>query len=411
LSPSRGLRVALVSEHASPLAALGGVDAGGQNVYVAELARHLSRDGAEVKVFTRRDSARLPPSVPFLDGVEVCHVDAGPAEEVPKDDLLPYMGRFSEELFEAWRRRPPDVVHAHFWMSGLASLEAGALLSIPVVQTFHALGHVKRRHQGNKDTSPPGRAEVESRLARDVARIVATCSDEERELVALGADEERVSVVPCGVDLACHSPVGPALPARGRRSRVVMVGRLVERKGHAEAIEALAELPGTELLVAGGPEAAGCAADPEIARLRAVADSCSVADRVVFLGRLEQRRIAALLRSADVVWCTPWYEPFGIVPLEAMACGVPVVASAVGGMLDSVAHGETGFLVPPHRPEAIAAATAELLARPELRVSFGRAGTRRVRRLFSWPRVAAGVLSAYGRVLEEQSRPMARRSA
>jgi len=309
------MRIAMVSEHASPLAVLGGVDAGGQNVHVAALSRALARRGAEVVVYTRRDDPRLPERVPFGDGVVVQHVPAGPARPIAKDELLPWMGRFGCELERAWRCQRPDLVHAHFWMSGLASLQAAERLDLPVVQTFHALGVVKRRHQGARDTSPPERQAIERELLRCCTGVIATCRDEREELRALGGDPDRVRIVPCGVDLGRFRPEGRAWRRRAGCARVVAVTRLVARKGLAELIEALARLEGVELLVAGGPERSALDADPEAQRLRAVASRCGVADRVTLLGRVEREEVPALLRSAVLVACCPCYEPFGIVPV------------------------------------------------------------------------------------------------
>src|SRR4051812_21391420 len=160
------MKVTMVSEHASPLALLGGVDAGGQNVVVAALSTELARMGATVTVHTRRDDPSLPRRVPFAPGVVVDHVEAGPPTEIPKDDLFPYMDQFAADLYRQWTRDRPDVVHAHFWMSGQAALAAARPLGIPVVQTFHAHGIVKRRQQGSKDTSPRQRISIEARIAR-----------------------------------------------------------------------------------------------------------------------------------------------------------------------------------------------------------------------------------------------------
>ena len=275
------MRIAMVSEHASPLAVLGGVDAGGQNVHVAALATALARLGDDVVVHTRRDDPQLARRVQLSPGVEVDHVDAGPPTEVPKDELLQYMGAFADDLRAQWIADPPDVVHAHFWMSGLAALDAAEDLGIPVVHTFHALGTVKRRHQGDRDTSPPSRIAHETRIARSVDRVVATCSDEVFELLRMGVDRRRVTVVPCGVDLkqfgAQTSPAGGATAPAGdghtEPHRFVAACRLVERKGLADAITALADVPGAELHVAGGPEASALAADPEAQRLRALAEA------------------------------------------------------------------------------------------------------------------------------------------
>jgi glycosyltransferase involved in cell wall biosynthesis len=380
------MRIAMVSEHASPLAVLGGVDAGGQNVHVAALASALARLGDDVVVHTRRDDPSLPRRVELSPGVEVDHVDAGPPTEVPKDELLQYMGAFADELREQWIAEPPDVVHTHFWMSAVAALDAAEGLGIPVVHTFHALGTVKRRHQGDRDTSPPSRIADERRIARSVDRLVATCSDEVFELLRMGADRHRITVVPCGVDMARFGTDGPREAAA--RPRFVAACRLVERKGLAEAIEALAAVPGAELHVAGGPEAGALEADPEAQRLRALAASFGVADRLVLRGRVGRDEMPALLRSASAVVCVPWYEPFGIVPLEAMACGVPVIATAVGGQIDSVVHGVTGLHVPPRDPGALARAMRQLLADPERRREYGLNGAKRARLRFNFDRIA-----------------------
>lgn len=396
------MRIAMLSEHASPLAVLGGVDAGGQNVYVEALARELAALGNEVVVHTRRDDPSLPRVVRMCPGVEVDHVDAGPPEEIAKDELLPHMDEFAADLERRWRERRPDVVHAHFWMSGHASLLAAAPLGLPVVQTFHALGTVKRRYQGGLDTSPERRIGIEREIARRADRVLPTCSDEVFELMRMGADSERLTVIPCGVDLSRFSPTGSAAP-RGRRRRLLYVGRLVQRKGVGNVVSALAELPGVELLVAGGPERARLEADPEARRLRQLADELGVADRLHLLGRVGREELPALIRSADAVVSVPWYEPFGIVPLEAMACGVPVIASAVGGMIDSVVDGRTGVHVPPRDPERLAEAAAALLADRERRRAYGSAGARRARRLYDWRRIAAQVRDVYEQVAPARS--------
>jgi D-inositol-3-phosphate glycosyltransferase len=399
------MRIAMVSEHASPLAVLGGVDAGGQNVHVAALASALARLGDEVVVHTRRDDPGLPRRVQLAPGVEVDHVDAGPSTEIPKDELRPHMAAFADDLREQWLDDPPDVVHAHFWMSALAALDAAHGLGIPVVQTFHALGVVKRRHQGDRDTSPPGRIADEARIARAVDRIVATCTDEVFELLRMGADRRRITVVPCGVDLDRFGVEGPREEAA---RRLVAACRLVERKGLADAVKALAEVPGAELHVAGGPSAQALEADPEARRLWALAARVGVADRFVLRGRVEREAMPALLRSADAVVCVPWYEPFGIVPLEAMACGVPVVASAVGGHTDSVVHGVTGVHVPPRDPRALAAALRALLADPARRAELGEAGARRARQRYGFDRVARATRDVYASLVGRHARPATR---
>jgi len=405
------VRIAMVSEHASPLAVLGGVDAGGQNVHVAALATALAARGHEVEVYTRRDDRRLPVRVPLAPGVDVVHVQAGPARTLPKDDLLPWMPAFAATLAQAWAdpAQRPDVVHAHFWMSGVAALDAGRRTGIPVVQTFHALGAVKRRHQGDYDTSPAERVELEAALARDVDLVIATCTDEVAELRRNGPTA-RLAVVPCGVDTAHFTPDGPTA-ARGAAQRLVSVGRLVERKGVDTAVRALPVLAGTELLVVGGPPASALHRDPEAVRLRELAADLGVADRVRLVGQVEHADLPSVLRSADVVVATPWYEPFGIVPLEAMACGRPLVGSAVGGLLDTVDDGVTGSLVPPHDPAALAAAVQPLLDDPALRARWGAAARERAVAHYGWDRIAAQTEDAYAGLLGSDAAAGSARSA
>ncbi len=395
------MKISLVSEHASPLAAIGGVDAGGQNVHVAALASGLAARGHDVTVHTRRDDVALPDEVVTQDGYRVRHVAAGPAENLPKDDLLRHMPEFASVLRREWATSRPDVVHAHFWMSGLASVAAAGVGrgGIAVVQTFHALGSVKRRHQGAADTSPPQRVELERSLCRTVRHVVATCSDEVFELRRLGLPRERVSVVPCGVDTGVFTPKGP-VAARTDRPRLLVLGRLVERKGQDDAVRALAAVPDAELVVVGGPPADELHRDPEVQRLRAVAAEAGVADRLCFTGAVARADVPAWIRSADVVLAVPWYEPFGITPLEAMACGRPVVATAVGGLQDTVVDGTTGDLVPPRDPSRLGEALAALLADDARRAAYGAAGMRRARSRYRWARVVADTEAVYRQVLE-----------
>jgi type III pantothenate kinase len=403
------MRIAMISEHASPLAALGGVDAGGQNVHVAALARGLARRGHQVEVFTRREDESVPERVELAPGATVVHVPAGPPTVLPKDDLLPYMEEFGRWVRDEWKRTEvPDVVHAHFWMSGLAALAAGRACGVPVVQTFHALGTVKRRFQGAEDSSPADRLRLERDLAHDVDRIIATCTDEVAELRAMGVSPDRVRIIPCGVDTARfhpaqHVPRDPAAarPGGGRPARLLLVGRMVPRKGFDTAIRALALLPDAELVIAGGPTRTEVEHDPEARRLMVVAQEAGVADRVVFLGQVPHADMPEVYRSVDVVLATPWYEPFGITPLEAAASGRPLVGSAVGGLLDSVADGVTGRLVQPRDPKALADAVRGILADPVLASRYGAEGRVRALERFDWDIVSAATEQALTELVEE----------
>lgn len=402
------MRIAMISEHASPLAVLGGVDAGGQNVHVAALAQALGRRGHAVSVYTRRDAPDLADRVQLAPGVEVVHVNAGPIEPIPKDDLLPYMGELADGVCADWPRARPEIIHSHFWMSGVAGLEAADRLAVPLVHTFHALGVVKRRHQGAEDTSPAERRWLEPRVGREADGVIATCSDEAFELAALGVPSAQIAIAPCGVDLQAFTPQGP-VAKRGRGKRIVSVGRLVARKGFDTIIDAIAEMDDddVELLIVGGPgDARATQQDPEARRLLAYARECGVAGQVILTGQLTREDMPELLRSADAVVCTPWYEPFGIVPLEAMACGVPVVANAVGGLTDTVVDGLTGRLVPPRDPASLAQVLTDLLADPAAVREYGAAGRSRVEARYSWDRIAAESAKTYRSILAGRGRSL-----
>ncbi|MBO3749400.1 glycosyltransferase [Streptosporangiaceae bacterium NEAU-GS5] len=387
------MKIALVSEHASPLAALGGEDAGGQNVHVASLAIELGRLGHSVTVYTRRDSRKLSDEVPFATNVTVVHVPAGPPKKIPKDGILPHVPAFGNWLRARWRFDPPDVIHSHFWMSGLAALR-GAAGRIPVVHTYHALGTVKRRHQGKNDTSPRERLSAEAAIGRDAAAIIATCADEVDELIRMKVPRTKSRVVPCGVDTDLFHPDKRA-KLKPKRPRLLSLGRIVPRKGVDTIVEALRFIPDAELVVAGGPAPGGLHRDPEITRLRWEASQAGVADRVRFTGQISREDVPALIRSSTAVVCVPWYEPFGMVTLEAMACGAAVVASYVGGQKETIVNGVTGLLVPPRRPIAVAQAVQQLLRDPVRRTAYGIAGADRARSRYTWPRIATETLAVY----------------
>lgn len=404
------MRIAMISEHASPLAHLGGVDAGGQNVHVAELSSALARRGHDVVVYTRRDDPQLPDSVETSHGYTVVHVPAGPARVLPKDQLLQYMYAFGHFLDDSWLSDAPDVAHAHFWMSGVATQRAARAHRVPTVQTFHALGLTKKLHQGTDDTSPYCRIGVEAGLARAADWVAATSTDEVFELVRMGRARSRTSVVPCGVDIEAFTPQGP-VAARADRARIVSVGRLVPRKGFETLIRALPGIPDAELTIVGGPPRDQLAGEPHARHLRRLAVRLGVGDRVRLLGGVTRAEMPPLLRSADVVACAPWYEPFGIVPLEAMACGIPVVATAVGGIRDTVVDGVTGRLVPPKDPGALGDAIATLIRDHRRRQALGDAGRERARLRYTWGRVAAESERIYEKVspvLHEVSTPSTR---
>ncbi|GAB6850102.1 glycosyltransferase family 4 protein [Paraburkholderia kururiensis] len=407
------MKVALISEHASPLAVAGGVDSGGQNIYVAHVARQLHKAGHQVDVFTRRDRALLP-LVSNMDGVRVVHVPAGPPMQLPKEELLPWMGEFADFLtgFCRGESRPYDVLHANFFMSGLAALKTKAALGIPLVMTFHALGRVRRLHQGADDGFPDERFAIEDELVREADTIIAECPQDEADLIDLyGADPQRIDVIPCGFDTAELRPVSrraarEALGWPQDRFTVLQLGRLVPRKGIENVVRGMGVLrqryeSDAHLYVVGGnADAPNEIATPEIARLRGIAHQCGVEDRTTFVGRRGRAQLRYFYSAADVFVTTPWYEPFGITPVEAMACGTPVIGADVGGIRSTVLDGETGFLVPPRDPDALAARIHTLVRNPALARRMGEAGMARAKTQFTWRGVSEALLRVYRRVAE-----------
>jgi len=400
------LRIAMISEHASPLARPGGVDTGGQNVYVAQVGRCLAEAGHHVDVFTRNDHRSLRACVDMRPRLRVMHIEAGPREFVRKESLLAHMPQFARHAEQVLQHSARyDVVHANFFMSGWVGLQLQRRFGLPLVTTFHALGRVRQLHQSTHDGFPAQRLAIEDRLVQRSDALIAECPQDKRDLLRLyGASPAQIHSVPCGVDIGQFQPI-PKSAARQALGLphdefiVLQLGRLVQRKGIDNVIRAVARLDATlrpRLYIVGG---AGTEPDerrdPEIARLRAVAAESGAEGRVVFVGARAGDDLARWYSAADVFATTPWYEPFGITPLEAMACATPVVASRVGGLQYTVVDGKTGFLVPARDPKALAA-KLDLLARQPLRArALGAAGLKRVRSMFTWERVADELLDVF----------------
>lgn len=402
----------MISDHASPLAAAGGVDSGGQNVYVAQVARNLARLGYAVDVFTRRDDVNQPEILDWQPRVRVIHVPAGPAQYVRKEDLLPLMDDFCDYLREFCAAAGSyDLVHANFFMSGLVALRLKRELGIPFVVTFHALGRVRRLHQGDADQFPPSRMEIEDRIIAEADALIAECPQDEEDLTRLyRANRARIRVIPCGFDKAEFWPIARPFARRAlgfdAKERILLnIGRLIPRKGIDNAARALGRLArehgiAAKLVVVGGNSDVPCpVTTPEIGRLKSIAAEEGVCEQVIFTGRRSREFLKLYYSAADVFVTTPWYEPFGITPLEAMACGTPVVGADVGGIRYSIADGLTGLLVPPNDPAALAASLALLYRDADYRKELGRNAIDRVHEQFTWAKVTASIAGLYQNVL------------
>nr|WP_184942886.1 glycosyltransferase [Planomonospora venezuelensis] len=362
-----------------------------QRAQILAVARELGREH-KVTIYTRRGSDCGKARVRVAHGVTMEHLSAGPARDLPEDGVLPYLPDLGGELMRRWGQDRPDVIHAHSWTGGLAAIAGASGLHVPVTQTFTRQG---------ESAGDDRRIRLQRALGRRASAVIAGCGDEESELIRLGVPRRNIAVVPCGVDVERFRRQGPVAP-RGTRPRLLHAGPLSDARGVRTAIRALSAIPEAELLVAGGPAAADLEHDPDAYRARLLAKELGVDDRVTFLGQVPHASMPKLIRSSDVVISLPREAAGGVVALEAMACGVPVIASAVGAHLDSVVDGVTGLLVAPDRPAQTARLARELLADPTRRTALGFAAADRVRSRYSWERISQELVRVYEDALAAQ---------
>jgi len=358
---------------------------------VLSLASALAGQGQQVTVYSRQDPACRQPAgragSVHCPGVTIEQVPAGPPES------LQHIAALASQLADRWSCDPPDVIHAHFWTSGLAALAGARDLDIPVVQTFHSLGAGARHGRLLAGASDAARTRLEAAIGRSAAALIADTPHERAALARLGIPRASVTIVPSGVDITRFRPQGPAAE-RGRRPRLLMVSPPDDREGPAAALRALADVPGAELAIVGEP-----GSEPQDGTLTRLARTLGVRDRLACLGRVSEAGMPPLMRSADVlVHLTP-SPRFAMVPVEAMACGTPVIAGEDASLGDAVIHGNTGFLVPSAEPAQLARRIRQLLASPMLLEGYGIAAASRVRSRYSWERVGQEMLAVYEALL------------
>ena len=393
------MKIALVAQHSTPVpAADGGAPATSDDARLVEMSRSLAGEGHQVTVYARRNGAALPARADLAPGVSVEYV--GPAGSGGGDSRLAgQVGAFSAPLREAWAKDRPDVVHAVRWTSGLAALAAARDLALPVVQTFDQLGVTERRHGLIPAGAGTERIRLEPAIGRTVDAVVASDYDEESDLTRLGIPRRAIRVVPVGVDTGEFTPEGPAL-ARGDRRRLVTVADLAaEGESLRVLLQAMAKIPGAELVVAGGPARRDLRGDLSYRRLARLSDSLGLHGRVFFAGRVAGPELPPLLRSADLMVNVNQHEASAVTSIQAMACGTPVVAAANGAHLAAVVDGTTGILVEPLRPALLAQKIRALLAHPMQLEAFSVAATDRARSRYSWDRIAHETLAAYDTAL------------
>ncbi|HWQ46424.1 MAG TPA: glycosyltransferase [Longilinea sp.] len=413
------LNIAMLSYHTCPLATLGGKDTGGMNVYVRELTYALGRLGVHVDVFTRSQDEHVPHVLHDLGyGNRVVHIPAGPETPRPKSELPLYLGEFSENIhrFAQEKNIKYDLIHSHYWMSGLAALDLKRDWNTPILHMYHTLGEMKNRITQNEcEHEPQARLDGERKILAKVERIVAATPAEKAQLNFLyQAPAGKIVIIPPGVDISRFYPI-PEDEARQvigipvDKCLLLFVGRIEPLKGIDTLIRAIAimlhqgvlqECPHYLVIIGGEPEANPGDMSAEMERLQGLCKELDVQDLVIFLGKRAQETLPYYYSSAQMLIMPSHYESFGMVALEAMACGTPVVASQVGGLAYLIQDGKTGFVVPDRDPEALAAKLTLLIENPALRRQLGEASTQAAQ-AYAWEEIAQQVLEQYKDLLNK----------
>ena len=411
------LRIAMLSYHTCPLATLGGKDTGGMNVYVRELTRQLGRIGVHVDVFTRSQDEHVPHVLHDLGyGNRVVHVPAGPEIPIGKRELADYIPQFVEGIkqFAAEKDIQYDLIHSHYWMSGLAADSLKASWNVPVVHMFHTLGEMKNRvAQSDEEREGAYRTDGEKQVLLRSDRIIAATVAELTQLQFLyKADKRKITVIPPGVDTSHFYPI-PKDEARqyfgvGMDKKLVLfVGRIEPLKGLETLIKAMAchrskPIGQVTLAVIGGdPIASPREMTFEMVRIQKLCDDLCMGRMVVFLGKRAQETLPYYYSAADVLVMPSHYESFGMVALEAMACGTPVIASQVGGLAYLIKDGETGFHVPDQDPEALCEKLSQTLGDPLQSQAMGERAAHYAKN-YAWANIAAQIVDVYKELTREK---------
>jgi D-inositol-3-phosphate glycosyltransferase len=402
--------VAMLSVHTSPLDSPGRTkDAGGMNVYMRELASELGYRHTTVDIFTRWTNESSPRIVQFSQNVRVIHIKAGPVAPIHKNDLYQYLPEFIHNIeeFRQSKARHYDVLHSHYWLSGVAAMQLAHRWDVPHVTMFHTLARLKQLANPNEN-EPALRLEMEQQLIKNADRIIAATVDERTQLIRYcGATANQVEVVPCGVDLKLFVPLN-RLAARKKlglqqdQPVLLFVGRLDPFKGPDLFLRAIAMMDEQAQVVLVGGILAG---DTELEQLQALARELGISERVHFLGARPQKELPEIYNAADVTVVPSYHESFGLVSVESLACGTPVVATRAGGLSTIVRHGATGYLVP--RCPGFFAERLDTLLRDHALLEQMRLAARPSVRHFSWKSVADQVSSVYQEMISELEQSVA----
>ncbi|MEO8794376.1 MAG: glycosyltransferase [Daejeonella sp.] len=405
-------KIAVISEHASPLSILGGKDTAGQNVYVAELSKILANSGYEVDIYTRWEDKEQSHITNWRPGVRVINVKAGPVEEIETEKLLPYMPEFRESMlsFINARQIKYDIIHANYWLSALVACQLKEILGVPFVVTFHELGHISRIHNESPDPYLQERISIELDVIKKADQVIAECPQDKLDLMRYyHVPAFKITTIPCGFNPDEFYPVNKTMARKvlnldQNEYIFLQLGRLDEHKGVDTIIRSLSRLKSLKksfrLIVVGGDTVEdNIYSNEEIKRLHNIAVEIGVDHCVSFVGKKSREMLKYYYSAADIFITTPWFETFGITPLEAMACGTPVIGSNVGGIKYSVSDGQTGLLTPSRDPESLAEKISYLLNDEELLNQMKENALTRVNTLFTWSNVVDQMSVLYDKLM------------
>jgi D-inositol-3-phosphate glycosyltransferase len=414
------MNVAIISYHTCPLATLGGKHTGGMNVYIRDLTKYLGEFGVHADVFTRSEDEHVPHVLHDLGcGNRIIHIPAGPEYPVEKNRLPDYIDEFVEGILKVAdsKRMKYDLIHSHYWMSGVASNSLKEVWDVPVIQMFHTLELLKNKAAlGKSEMENIQRIQGEKNLIQTIDKIIASTIDEKQKLINLyGASADKIIVIPPGVDISRFYPI-PKEEAKefidipSDENMLLFVGRIEPLKGVDTLIHALAQMNKADVMencphylyiIGGEPEGEDQDISAEMKRLKELCEGLGLNDLIIFLGKKDQNTLQYYYSAAEIVVMPSNYESFGMVALEAMACGTPVVATQVGGLQHLVQDGVTGYTVPSNNPTALEEKITQLMCQSELRQRMSEESVRYAR-TFDWDVIIPRITAVFDDLLLKQ---------
>ena len=409
------MNIAIISYHTCPLATLGGKDTGGMNVYVRDLTKYLGLHRIHADVFTRSQDEHVPHVLHELGcGNRVVHIQAGPETPCPKNELVGYIDEFTENIirFADAKQIKYDLIFSHYWLSGLAAIQLKEKWDIPVVHMFHTLALLKNQNaKTEQEIEGPYRIDGEKRVLAGIDRLIVATPDEKEKLVSLySANPTIMDIIPPGVDLTRFYPI-PIDEAKEfigipeNEKMILFVGRIERLKGVDTLIKAMAQIQQADVLsecphylyiIGGDPESNPNDINHEMLRLQNLRIELGVSDLVIFLGKRDQDVLQYYYSAAEMLVMPSHYESFGMVALESMACGTPVIATQVGGLQHLVQDKETGFIIPNDDPNALEEKITQLLCKEELKDEFGR-NSIAYAQSFSWDVITQRIVKVFNK--------------